>query len=118
MGGVIASSLAFYILFGKLDNTNYDNAFFKRDNNCIGVVTFGSPSFIINSTTSIKMAELTPYFVNIKEEFDYLPEIIDFIRKEHSYEEMIKIIHKTSWNNQDTIILNNFMEKNGFNENI
>ena len=117
MGGVIASSLAFYILFGKSKDLNYDNAFMKRDKKCIGVVTFGSPSFVTKSTTAVKMKEITPYFYHIKEEFDYIPEIIDYIRKNHTYKEMFKIIHKTLWNNKDTEILDNYIKNNDFNEN-
>lgn len=57
MGGVIASSLAFYVFYiGKLLNIdiNFGNAFKKREKNCIGVVTFGSPSFLNNLATGMK----------------------------------------------------------------
>ena len=47
MGGVIASSLAFYImLIGQSLNKIYGNSFSKKEKNCIGVITFGSPSFL------------------------------------------------------------------------
>ena len=83
MGGVIASSLAFYIIYiGKSKNINYGNAFIKKENNCLGVVTFGSPSFLTNMAVGDKMKEFTPYFYHIKEEFDFIPEIIDFINKD------------------------------------
>ena len=48
-GGVIASSIAFSILYmGKKINKNYSNIFKNCGKNHIGVVTFGSPSFINN----------------------------------------------------------------------
>ena len=75
-GGMIASSLAFYILYIW---KNYDNAVYKREKRCLGVVTFGSPSFISNLTVAVKMKEMTSYFSHIKYEFDFIPEIIDFI---------------------------------------
>ena len=53
----------------------------KNEKNCIGVVTFGSPSFLIDYYTALNTKELTPYFYNIKEEFDYFPAIMDFINK-------------------------------------
>ena len=62
MGGVIASSLAFYILYkGKLMNKDYGNAFITKEKNCIGVVTFGSSSFLTNLTAGYKMKEFTSY---------------------------------------------------------
>ena len=49
MGGVIASSLVFYILYlGKLINVNYGNALKKIEKKCLGVITFSSPSFLTN----------------------------------------------------------------------
>ena len=49
MGGVIASSLAFYMMYiGKSMSKKFGNAFLKEKKNSIGVVTFGSPSFLSN----------------------------------------------------------------------
>ena len=83
MGGVIASSLAFYILFlGKLIDNNYNiynNIFKGVKQKSIGVVTFGSPSFLYNLNIGNKMKEFVSYFINIKEEFDYIPALIDYI---------------------------------------
>ena len=83
MGGIIASSLAFYILFfEKLINkngNNYNNAFKGLEKKSMGVVTFGSPSFLFNLNIGYKMKEFVSYFINIKEEFDYFPALIDFI---------------------------------------
>lgn len=80
MGGVISSSLAFYILYiGQSKNINYGNAFEKKEKNCFGVVTFGSPSFLTNMVAAVKMIKFTTYFYHIKEEFDYIPGIIDVV---------------------------------------
>jgi len=83
LGGVIASSLAFYILFlgNFISNNNniYSNTFENAKQKSIGVVTFGSPSFLYNLNIGYKMKEFVSYFINIKEEFDYIPSLIDFI---------------------------------------
>ena len=83
MGGIIASSLAFYILFfEKLINkngNNYNNAFKRLGKKSMGVVTFGSPSFLFNLSIGYEMEKFVSYFINIKEEFDYIPALIDFI---------------------------------------
>ena len=82
LGGIIASSLAFYILFlGRLTNknNNYNNVFKEVQKNSIGVVTFGSPSFLYNLNIGYEMIEFVSYFINIKEEFDYIPALIDYI---------------------------------------
>ena len=83
MGGIIASSLAFYILFfEKLINkngNNYNNAFKRLGKKSMGVVTFGSPSFLFNLSIVYEMEKFVSYFINIKEEFDYIPALIDFI---------------------------------------
>ena len=85
LGGVIASSLAFYILYiGKSINKIFGNTFLREDNNSknnIGVVTFGSPSFLTNLYVAVEMKEITTYFYHIKEEFDYIPEILDFLEE-------------------------------------
>ena len=65
MGGVIASSFVFYLLYiGKSLNIQYENVFEKRDKKSIGSISFGSPSFITNLTASVKMKEFTSYFFN------------------------------------------------------
>ena len=90
MGGVIASSLGFYILnIGKSLNKIYGNTFLKKEKNeqkNIGIVSFGSPSFLSDMTVAIKMQEFTSYFYHIKEEFDFIPGIIDFI----NYDNLLK----------------------------
>ena len=79
MGGIIASSLAFYILFfEKLINKN-KNAFKGLEKKSLGVVTFGSPSFLFNVNIGYQMEEFVSYFINIKEELDYIPALIDFV---------------------------------------
>ena len=89
-GGVIASSLGFYILnIGKSIHNIYGNTFLKNIKNTnknIGIVTFGSPSFLSNMTVAVKMQEFTSYFYHIKDEFDFIPEIVDFI----SYNNILK----------------------------
>ena len=67
MGGVIASSLAFYIMhIGKSMNIKYGNTFLKGEKKSLGVVTFGSPSFLTSLYVAIKMKDLSPYFYHIK----------------------------------------------------
>ena len=79
-GGIIASSIAFAILFkGKYSEKYYGCAFQKVDKNHIGVVTFGSPSFINKGFLGLKEKIFIPYFYNIKMENDYFPELIDFL---------------------------------------
>ena len=123
MGGVIASSLAFYIMnIGKKMNKNYGNPFIKTDNKSLGVVTFGSPIFLTNLSTSIKMRELAPYFYHIKEEFDFIPEIIDYISSNESYfdsnnkylkeinlKELINIFNKIELEIGDINLLNKYL---------
>ena len=113
MGGVIASSLAFYILyFGKQFNYNYDNTFLKKEKNCLGVVTFGSPSFLTNLAIGKENKELTSYFYHIKEEFDFIPSIIDFINKNHNYKDIIELFEKNDMTKEDENKLFNFKNKN------
>ena len=116
MGGVIASSLAFYILYiGISRNINYGNSFLKLEKNCIGVVTFGSPSFLTNLTAGYKMKELTPYFYNIKEEFDFIPEIIDFISKrQYNYNKLIDLFQKMEFKKEDEKRLKIYLDNNNF----
>ena len=96
MGGVIASSLAFYILYMtnilNSENINYGNAFFKREKNCLGVVTFGSPCFLKDINAAIDMKNLSYYFYHIKDENDFIPEIIDFIDFEKISEKIISYV--------------------------
>ena len=119
MGGVIASSLAFYIMnFGKSKSLNkkYSNSLMYLKENSIGVITFGSPTFLKSLTAGIKIKELAPYFINIKEEFDYIPEIIDFIDKEKEYQNLLSIFQKLELNNNDTTLINNFLILNDITE--
>ena len=107
-GGMIASSLAFYILYiGK----NYDNAFYKREKRSLGVVTFGSPSFISNLTVAVKMKEMTSYFSHIKHEFDFIPEIIDFITDD---ENLLNDLKKKEFDEKFKECLKNFWKKKKF----
>ena len=115
MGGVIASSLAFYIMYvakiKKLE-INYGNPFIKQEANCIGVVTFASPIFLNNLTVGLKMKEFAPYFINIKEEFDFVPEIVDLInKKEQYYKNLLNIIQKTEFDEKELNFLKNYLSK-------
>ena len=116
MGGVIASSLAFYIiLIGRSMDKYYGNSFLKKDKNCIGVVTFGSPSFLTNLTVGFKMKEFTSYFYNIKEEFDFIPEIIDFINEKHkNFNEISQIFSKMELTEEEKNELALYSKKNNF----
>ena len=112
MGGVIASSLVFYIMYiGKSLNINYGNAFENNKNNCFGVVTFGSPSFLNNLTAAFKMKELTSYFYNIKHESDYIPEIIDFINSKQN-KCLTKIFQKNELEKTEINRLYNYLKYN------
>ena len=115
MGGAIASSLAFYIVcIGK--EINYGNSFINNEKNCIGVVTFGSPSFLTNLQAADINKDITPYFYNIKYEFDYIPEFIDFINKEQNYKDILNIFNKIELDQNDEDILKQFLIKNNFTE--
>ena len=117
MGGVIASSLVFYILYlGKLINANYGNALIKIEKKCLGVITFSSPSFLTNLTAAIKMKEFTSYFYNMKEEYDFIPLIMDYISKEHKdiSNDLFNIINKIELTIEDISILKNYLNKNNF----
>ena len=118
MGGVIASSFVFYLLYiGKSINIKYDNVFEKRDKKSIGSISFGSPSFITNLTASVKMKEFTSYFYNIKNKNDYIPEIIDFINVniyKKLDENILSIFHKDKMTENDVNILDNFLNKIDF----
>ena len=117
MGGVIASSLAFYILYiGQTINKNYGNIFVKNDKNCLGVVTFGSPSFLIRLTAAVKMEKFTSYFYNIKAELDYIPVIIDFINKKQDYKALLNIFQKTGDENSDRRVLDKYLYNYNFTE--
>ena len=118
MGGVIASSFVFYLLYiGKSLNIQYENVFEKRDKKSIGSISFGSPSFITNLTASVKMKEFTSYFFNIKNEKDYIPEIIDFINVDiykKLNENILSIFHKDKMTENDINDLDNFLNKIDF----
>ena len=116
MGGVIASSLAYYIMYiGQTKNIDYGNSFSLMDNNSIGVVTFGSPSFLTNLYSGYKMKELASYFYNIKEEFDYIPEIIDFTNyKQQDFYDLIKFLEKPELSKDDINNLKIYLEKYKF----
>ena len=118
MGGVIASSLAFYILYiGKmLYNKKYGNSFKEREKNCIGVVTFGSPTFLNNMTVAMKMKDFTDYFYHIKEEFDYIPQIIGFMKKGCDKENWYGIIQGKKMDFRDIESLKEYLIKNEFTE--
>ena len=131
MGGVIASSLAFYIMdIGKKMNKNYGNTFIKTEKKSLGVVTFGSPTFLTNLASAIKMRELTSYFYHIKEEYDFIPEIIDYISSNKSYfdsnnkylkeinlKELINIFNKIELEIGDINLLNKYLQAIYFTEN-
>ena len=125
-GGVIASSLGFYILnIGKSIHNIYGNTFLKNiknSNKNIGIVTFGSPSFLSNMTVAVKMQEFTSYFYHIKDEFDFIPEIVDFIsynnllkdKKEFvnnniNIDKIINIFNNIELANEDIELLNNYL---------
>ena len=95
MGGIIASTLAFCILYtGKLYNKdiNFGNSFLKNEKNCIGVITFGSPSFLFNKEVGIEMIGFSSYFCNIKDSSDYIPIILDSINTLEDFNELFDIL--------------------------
>ena len=110
MGGVFASSLVFYIMYVGISlNTYYGNAFRTLEKNCIGVVTFGSPAFINNLTAAVKMKDFASYFHNIKYEFDYIPEIIDFINQKHDYQNILDIFKENEIDGRKIKKLNDYL---------
>lgn len=127
MGGVIASSLAFYMMYiGKSMNKKFGNAFLKEKKNSIGVVTFGSPSFLSNLTDAEKMKNFTSYFYHIKEDFDYIPEIIDYINHDNFcknacktltqnlLEKIFYIFNKIDFENNEINLLNQYLTSINF----
>ena len=114
MGGVIASSLAFYILYVtnilNSENVNYGNTFIKREKNCLGVVTFGSPCFLRDIKAAFDMRKLSSYFYHIKDKFDFIPEIIDFINFDKIDENIIScdILNKNKLDNNEIKFLDKF----------
>ena len=108
IGGAIASSLAFYLLYLRklFKKENYKNSFLKNEKNCIGVVTFGSPSFLNKLSNAIYMMEFIPYFYNIKDEFDFFPSIFDFVNKENS-KKLLNNFQKSKLGTQDKEIISN-----------
>jgi len=125
MGGVIASSLAFYIMYiGQSMNINYENAFLKSGKKSIGTVTFGSSSFLNNLNAAVKMKKVASYFYHIKGEFDYIPEIIDFISDgnennipKDKLKALLNIFNANELKNEKIKILNNFLEDINFTKN-
>ena len=116
IGGMIASSLAFYILLtGLLKNRHYGNSFSEKEKNCLGAVTFGSPSFLINWSAGFKMKKFSRYFYNIKEENDFIPEIIDFMNINHrNFNELSLIFNKMQLSKKDKENLMLYCKKNEF----
>ena len=55
------------------------------------------------------MKEFTPYFYHIKEEFDYIPEIIDFINKDQMNKNVFSIFNKMKLNMDDISLLYKFL---------
>ena len=133
MGGVIASSLGFYILnIGKSMNMIYGNTFLKDEKNDkknIGVVSFGAPSFLSDMTVAVKMKEFTSYFYHIKEEFDFIPGIIDFIssdnllknkkdeRLNENIDKIIDTFNDEEISNDNIELLNYYLTSINFTEN-
>jgi hypothetical protein len=110
MGGVIASSLVFYIIYiGKTMNINYGNAFIISEKKNVGVVTFGSSSFLSKLDVAVKMRQLSSYFYHIKEEFDFIPEIIDFINKDQMNKDVFSIFNKMKLNLDDISLYYKFL---------
>jgi hypothetical protein len=62
------------------------------------------------------MKEFTSYFYNMKEEYDFIPLIMDYISKEHKdiSNDLFNIINKIELTNEDISILKNYLNKNGF----
>ena len=117
MGGMIASSLAFYIMYiGKAINKHFDNAFLKNSKKSIGVVTFGSPTFLNNLSVGYKMKKLAPYFYHIKEEFDFIPVVIDFIslNKSNISEKEFHFLNKIELNIREIDSLKEYLNKINF----
>ena len=112
MGGVIASSLAFYIMYiGGSMNIKYENAFLKYEEKSLGVVTFGSPSFLTNLSAGVKMKELTSYFYNIKGEYDFIPELLDVIKKGDLVRKNIPLLNKIKFEREEKDILNLYFDE-------
>ena len=115
MGGVIAASLAFdlfYIEKEKKMNLNFTNPFKNIENNGIGVVTFGSPIFLKALYAGIQIKEFTPNFIHIKEEFDYIPEIIDSMNINSKFlNELMTIIQKTDYDENEIKLVKNILRK-------
>ena len=119
MGGMIASSLAFYIMYiGKAMKKNFGNAFLKNCNNSIGVVTFGSPTFLNNLTVGFKMKELAPYFYHVKDEFDFIPVVLDFISlsKSDIPENEFHFLNKIELTTREIDSLNQYLKEINFNK--
>ena len=115
IGGIIASSLAFYILsVGK--KRNFGNTFIKKEQNCIGVVTFGSPSFLNSLTAADINKDIIPYFYNIKAEYDYIPEIIDYINNIKHNKNIISFLQTIELDKNDKIVLEEFLKMLDFTE--
>ena len=115
MGGLIAASLAFdlfYIEKEKKMNLNFTNPFKNIENNGIGVVTFGSPIFLQALYAGIQIKEFTPHFIHIKEEFDYIPEIIDSMNINSKFlNELMTIIQKMDYDENEIKFVKNILRK-------
>jgi hypothetical protein len=119
MGGMIASSLAFYIMYiGKAMKKNFGNAFLKNCKKSIGVVTFGSPTFLNNLTVGFKMKELAPYFYHVKDEFDFIPVVLDFISlsKSDIPENEFHFLNKIELTTREIDSLNQYLKEINFNK--
>ena len=130
MGGVIASSLLFYIMYiGKTMNINYGNAFIISEKKNVGVVTFGSSSFLSKLDVAVKMRQLSSYFYHIKEEFDFIPEIIDYIShedyfdnnnkylKDINFKDLINIFNNLEFDIREINLLDKYLTSINFTEN-
>ena len=115
MGGLIAASLAFdlfYIEKEKKMNLNFTNPFKNIENNGIGVVTFGSPIFLKALYAGKQIKEFTPHFIHIKEEFDYIPEIIDSMNINSKFlNELMTIIQKMDYDENEIKLVKNILRK-------
>ena len=112
-GGNIASSFALSILkYGQ----NFGNAFIEQEKKHIGVITFGSSSFIYDGYFALQSLEFIDYFYNIKEEYDFIPQIIDFMDKYDNKQILKQIVLEDNVNNENINILNEYI-KTTFNEN-
>ena len=58
------------------------------------------------------MKELVPQFINIKEDYDFIPEIIDLIdKKQKIYPELLNIIKQMKVDKDDIDFLKSYLSK-------